>query len=330
MADQVASYYDNGQPATWTEAGTGKPYTMGMVNGKPTGKKVYLSPRAVDPHSTDLGPWKPGLLGGGSQWNADTGNYEKKSNTLEKITLAAAMAPFAAAGAGAVGGGSAAPASGASATSAPAISAPASWLPEASSGILPSAAAPAAAATSAAAAPAAAAMPSLSAPASWLPASTMMPSASAALPVSAGTNAGISAVQGMGMSDAVPGAGAVSGVGAPAAAAAAPTSFLGRTEGLLKSKGASIVGGALNSFLQNRQKNKELALEESKLDPYRAQMHQAQDATKLDYMANADFSSPPVRQAGQLTPPQSMMTWNPSPETRAAVRAALATVRRGK
>lgn len=108
MADTVDTRYDNGQPATWIEEGTGKHYVMGMVNGQPTGQKVYMSPRAVNPYTTEQGPYKSGWLGGGSEWNTETGQWDKKSNALEKFTLGAALAPFAAFGIGALGGGSAA------------------------------------------------------------------------------------------------------------------------------------------------------------------------------------------------------------------------------
>lgn len=322
MADQVASRSDNGQPVTWKEEGTGKIYTMGMVNGKPTGKKVYLSPRAVDPYSNDTGPYKSGLLGGGSEWDTAKGQWDKKSNTLEKVTLAAALSPFAAAAIGGVSGGGAA-AGGGGAGSTPALSAPASWLPATSGGML-DAAAPAAAVTSAAsAAPvtAAATMPELSAPASWLPAGSSALGAApetAALPALS-TPASVLPAGGSGLID---------------SPAAASSSVAGKVGGFLKSKGASIVGGALDSFLKNRQKNKELALEESKLDPYRAEMFQSEDANKLDFMANNDFASTPTSIPGRygtaVGPTTPNFTWNPTPETRAAVRAALAIVRRGQ
>lgn len=113
MSDKVLSSYDNGQPATFEEEGTGKPYTIdGNPNSSTYGQKTYLSPRAVDPNSTDTGPYSSGLLGGGSEWNSQTGQWDKKSNTLEKVTLLAALAPFAAAGIGAATGGGGSAASG--------------------------------------------------------------------------------------------------------------------------------------------------------------------------------------------------------------------------
>lgn len=130
--DRVLSTYDNGQPATWEEAGTGKPYTIDTnPHSSHYGQKTYLSPRAVNPYDNSPnanGPYKSGLLGGGSQWNSQTGQWDKKSNTLEKITLGAALVPFGAAAFGGFGGGGSA--------GMPALSEPASVLPSASGGIL--------------------------------------------------------------------------------------------------------------------------------------------------------------------------------------------------
>ena len=48
MADQVGAYHDNGQPAYWIEAGTGKPYKYKTVNGvEDRSQKLYLSPQAM-------------------------------------------------------------------------------------------------------------------------------------------------------------------------------------------------------------------------------------------------------------------------------------------
>jgi hypothetical protein len=102
-----------------------QPYTLS------NGKKVYLSPRAVDPYGPSGNPYKSGILGGGGEWNSDTGQFDKKSNTLEKVTLGAALAPFAAAAIPAFGGGAAGAGGGM-----PALSSPASVLPSGGGGML--------------------------------------------------------------------------------------------------------------------------------------------------------------------------------------------------
>lgn len=107
MADQVGKYHDNGQPAYYIEEGTNKPYTMGMVNGQPTGKKVYLSPMAMDGYAP--GPAKGGFFKSREMWDASKGEMERKTNWGNIGALAvggAIAAPFVApAVSGFLGGG---------------------------------------------------------------------------------------------------------------------------------------------------------------------------------------------------------------------------------
>lgn len=105
MADEIASRYDTGAPATYREVATGKTYRL--VNGQ----KVYLSPRAIDGYAESGNPYHSNILGGGGEWNTETGQFDEKSRALEYITLAGAALPFAGSAIpGLAGGGGGAPA----------------------------------------------------------------------------------------------------------------------------------------------------------------------------------------------------------------------------
>lgn len=155
MADQVGAYHDNGTPAYYIEAGTGKPYRFLVVNGRETGQKVYLSPYAQPGVSLDEAraskPKGGGLLHGGSEWDAEKGEWRVPfdGGKLLNYAVGAGLGAGALNALGVLGGAGSA----SGGASMPALSTPASVLPAGTPGMI---GAPAAAAsTSAAAAPAA-------------------------------------------------------------------------------------------------------------------------------------------------------------------------------
>lgn len=133
MAKKNSSTYRVGD--VQKEAQSGKSY-VNMSDGS----KLYLSPRAVDPYTTEEAP-KGSFLRSRGEWDTKKGEWKRPinwSNILSAATGGAIAAPFVAGavGAGAAGGGASAGAS-AAGSSIPLI-APASVLPAASSGILSS------------------------------------------------------------------------------------------------------------------------------------------------------------------------------------------------
>lgn len=88
----------------------GKPYTYLVVNGRPTDRKVYLSPQAMGDYSGQGPNAKPsgsGLFHHHAQWNTDRGAWEQPfawDNAMALGTGAAIAGP-ALAGAFAGGGG---------------------------------------------------------------------------------------------------------------------------------------------------------------------------------------------------------------------------------
>lgn len=107
--------------------------------------------------------------------------------------------------------------------------------------------------------------------------------------------------------------------------------------------GPAVGAGAIAAYLRSKNENKQIdaqtqarnqatALTESNLDPFRGYMHQAGDASRLDMMANGDFSSKPMQLdakygTGLQITPNSPVT--PGADTRAMIRQALDQVRAG-
>src|SRR3990167_6488624 len=131
--DQVGAYHDNGQPAYWIEAGTGKPYKYKTVNGvEDRSQKLYLSPQAMGNYE-DTGKPEGGFFHGGGEWNTETGEWDQPFNWGNLMSLG-------------VGGAIAAPVvgpalmsafgGGAGGASMPALYAPASVLPAGTAGMI--------------------------------------------------------------------------------------------------------------------------------------------------------------------------------------------------
>lgn len=269
------------------EQATGKPFAMGT-----DGNKHYLSPRVVNPYGPAGNEGSGGLITPTSVWNDKTGKFDKQG-TLEKITLAAALAPFAAAAVGGIagaGGGSAA-----GAGTMPALSAPASVLPAGGTGIIGGAGA---AGTTAGVA--GATMPALSAPASVLPAG------GATGTLGAGT---ASTVGQLG----VPAS--LSNVGLDAVAPAVKPALNGWAD-LLKTGGQMLTNGAQQSANQDASNNNNAANWLRAMDEdYKTKLGASVDvpaglqkqALWSDYIQNAKTSNPDATPTNLLTPGQQDM-----------------------
>lgn len=117
----MPSYRKNYTDPSWHPVGGQQTDDVGTYQLRSdTGAKSYLPPRALNGYDDTPMPYDSGLLGGGSEWNSETGQYDAKSKALEYAVLGGAMAPFAAAAIPAmsgIGGGGGAASSGASAAS---------------------------------------------------------------------------------------------------------------------------------------------------------------------------------------------------------------------
>jgi hypothetical protein len=125
----------------------------------------------------------------------------------------------------------------------------------------------------------------------------------------------------------IAGAGAATGLGTDLAGAGG-SSLLSK---LLK-YGAPAAGTAIQQLLANRRANAQTGLAESTLDPYRGQMAQANDLSRLNWMADQNNQTPAVSLdskygSGVTLPPAQ--DYSPSPATRAALRAASGSIAAG-
>lgn len=101
---KLPSYRKNYTDPSWHPEGPIQEDATGSYQLRSdTGAKSYLSPRALDGYDESPLPYDSGLLGGGSVWNSEKAQFDKKSKALEYAVLGGAMAPFAAAAIPALG-----------------------------------------------------------------------------------------------------------------------------------------------------------------------------------------------------------------------------------
>lgn len=105
----------------------------------------------------------------------------------------------------------------------------------------------------------------------------------------------------------------------------------GNAPSLLERYAVPAISGVFNSLAANKRSQDALQLQESTLDPYRGQMHQAADVGRLDQMATGNFKASPTSITGRYAhsyEPDS--PWLPSDTARGVAAAAEDQVARGQ